>query len=176
MKIKISNFKSIDLAEIDLAPLTLLIGPPASGKSNLLDALALIGYFERFLLLDKEYQNNTSNLEPLTLISRFDKHDQLFRYHDLTRKVDIEVMDREKQEIFSIGFEGGRPLITLNNINIPWDLINLNLYINLIQDIRNSLNQASNGKLIGSRLYGYDRYGLATSTCTSAEIAAFTYV
>ncbi len=51
MKIKISNFKSIDLAEIDLAPLTLLLGPPVSGKSNLLDALAFAGFFSGELFL-----------------------------------------------------------------------------------------------------------------------------
>jgi len=127
LRIKIRNFKSIDSAEIDLVPLTLLLGPPASGKSNLLDALAFIGYFNRFLLLDKEYGNNTSNLEPPTLVLRFNEHEQLFRHHDLTKKVDIEITNGEKQTIFSIRFEGGKLFITIDNVNIPWDLRNLNL-------------------------------------------------
>jgi len=49
LKIKIKNFKSIRNAELELAPLTILIGPPASGKSNILDSIGLLGYFHRFL-------------------------------------------------------------------------------------------------------------------------------
>jgi len=173
LRIRIRNFKSINEAEIDLAPLTLLLGPPASGKSNLLDALAFIGYFNRFLLLDKEYGNNASNLEPPTLVLRFNEHEQLFRHHDLTKKVNIEITNREKQTVFSMHFEGGRFFITINNVDIPWDLRNLNLPPNSIQGIRNSLNQVAKDKLVESRLYGYDRYGLATSTCTTPAICGF---
>ena len=173
MRIRIRNFKSINEAEIDLAPLTLLLGPPASGKSNLLDALAFIGYFNRFLLLDKEYGNNASNLEPPTLVLRFNEHEQLFRHHDLTKKVNIEITNREKKTVFSMHFEGGRFFITINNVDIPWDLRNLNLPPNSIQGIRNSLNQVAKDKLVESRLYGYDRYGLATSTCTTPAICGF---
>ncbi len=173
MRIKIRNFKSIDLAEIDLAPLTLLLGPPASGKSNLLDALVFIGYFNRFLLLDKEYGNNASNLEPPTLVLRFSEHEQLFRHHDLTKKVNIEITNGEKHIVFSMRFEGGRFFITINNVNVPWDLRSLNLPPNSIQGIRNSLNQVAKDKLVESRLYGYDRYGLATSTCTTPVICGF---
>lgn len=173
MKIRISNFKSIDFAEIDLAPLTILLGPPASGKSNILDAIALTGYFNRFLLLDKEYGNNASNLEPPTLVLRFYEHGQLFRHHDLTRKVNIGIVNEGRETLFGIRFESGRLFVTVNNANIPWDLRNLNLPSNSIQGIRNALNQATKGNLIESRLYGYDRYGLATLTCTSPTICGF---
>ena len=173
LRIRIRNFKSIDLAEIDLAPLTLLLGPPASGKSNLLDALAFAGYFNRFLLLDREYGNSASNFEPPTLVLRFNVHEQLFRHHDLTKKVNIEITDGEKHTVFSMGFEGGRFLITINNVNIPWDLKNLSLAPNVIQGIRSSLSQVAKGKFVESRLYGYDRYGLASSTCTAPAICGF---
>ena len=36
------NFRSIEFAEIELSPLTVLVGPNASGKSNLLDVLRFI--------------------------------------------------------------------------------------------------------------------------------------
>jgi predicted ATPase len=36
------NFRSIEFAEMELSPLTVLVGPNASGKSNLLDALRFI--------------------------------------------------------------------------------------------------------------------------------------
>lgn len=173
MRIKISNFKSVDSAEINLAPLTLLLGPPASGKSNILDAIAFIGYFNRFLLLDKEYGNSAFNLEPLTLILRFDKHEQLFRNQDLTKRVGIEITEGEKQTVFSMYFEDGKLFIKINNVDIPWDLMNLNLQPISIQQIKNSINQSIGGEFIESRLYGYDRYGLATSTCISPFICGF---
>ena len=173
MRIGIWDFKSIDSVEIDLAPLTLLLGPPASGKSNILDAIALAGYFNRFLLLDKEYGNNTSNLEPPALVLRFNTHEQLFRHHDLTKKISIEIIDGGKPTIFRMRFEGGKFLITINGFNIPWDLRNLNIAQNNIQKIKISLNQVAKDKFVESRLYGYDRYGLATSICTSPAICGF---
>jgi len=69
--LRVSNFKSIEELELELAPLTILIGPPASGKSNILDSIALAGYFNRILLLNKEYGNVVSNLEPITVMARF---------------------------------------------------------------------------------------------------------
>ena len=36
------NFRSIEYAELELEPLTVLVGPNASGKSNLLDILGLL--------------------------------------------------------------------------------------------------------------------------------------
>jgi len=44
-KIKISNFRSIENAEVELAPLTVLYGPTASGKSSLLYALIVLKNF-----------------------------------------------------------------------------------------------------------------------------------
>ncbi|RZN44295.1 MAG: DUF2813 domain-containing protein, partial [Methanophagales archaeon ANME-1-THS] len=41
-KIKIGNFKSIEKLEIELAPLTIFVGPNASGKSNILEAIAIL--------------------------------------------------------------------------------------------------------------------------------------
>ncbi len=42
-KLRVKNFRSIRDAEIELGPLTALVGPNASGKSNLLDALRFVG-------------------------------------------------------------------------------------------------------------------------------------
>ena len=44
LKLRISGFKSIDKAELELRNLTLLIGPPDSGKSNTLEALGLLSF------------------------------------------------------------------------------------------------------------------------------------
>ncbi len=38
MRIIIENFKSVGRTELELGPVTFLIGPPAGGKSNIMDA------------------------------------------------------------------------------------------------------------------------------------------
>ncbi len=43
-KLLIRNFKSIVSAEIDCKRLNILIGPPNSGKSNILEAIGLLSY------------------------------------------------------------------------------------------------------------------------------------
>ena len=42
-KVWAKNFRSIEFAELELEPLTVLVGPNASGKSNLLDILGFLG-------------------------------------------------------------------------------------------------------------------------------------
>jgi len=79
MEVKIiRNFKSVGDASFELDKLTIFIGPPASGKSNIFDALAFIGYFNRLALLDREYGSSTANLEPLSTVARFQEPQQLF--------------------------------------------------------------------------------------------------
>ena len=41
-KVWAKNFRSIEHAELELDPLTVLVGPNASGKSNLLDILGFL--------------------------------------------------------------------------------------------------------------------------------------
>jgi predicted ATPase len=41
-KVWAKNFRSIEYAELELDPLTVLVGPNASGKSNLLDILGFL--------------------------------------------------------------------------------------------------------------------------------------
>ena len=42
-KVWAKNFRSIEFAELELDPLTVLVGPNASGKSNLMDILGFLG-------------------------------------------------------------------------------------------------------------------------------------
>ncbi len=42
-KVWARNFRSIEFAELELEPLTVLVGPNASGKSNLMDILGFLG-------------------------------------------------------------------------------------------------------------------------------------
>jgi len=169
---KIANFKSVESAELELAPVTILVGPPASGKSNILDAIALAGYFNRIMLLDKEYDNNAALLEPLTLIARFNAHEQLFTRYDLTGKIYIELQPSEGERLaVELQFRQGKFEVTVNDTLIPWDLVSTPTTPSAV---RNALSQAMKGKLlVEARLYGYDRYGLASTQCTTITLCGF---
>jgi len=155
LKILIRNFKSIRHVEIDLMPLTVLIGPPASGKSNILDALALIGYFNRLTLIDKEYSNNPNNLEQLNVISRFNEHRELFRYHRLTNEIQILIKNNNISVKLKIFYKKGRFTVSIDNIELQWDL-----KAHPPQQAVNTLRSINANKIVESRLYGFDRYGL----------------
>ncbi len=174
MKIKIENFKSIKNAELELAPLTILIGPPASGKSNILDALAFIGYFYRFLQLSNEYDNNTGNLEPLNVVLRIENVEQLFRYQDLSSTINITIEDKQASMLLKVFYEKGEPKIHINDTDILFDF---KRYMHLsVSNIINRLNIASkieNKMLIEARVYGYDRYGLTLSSCPDSLHCGF---
>ncbi len=47
VRLEVKGFKSLTSVGIDIAPVTVFIGPPASGKSNVLEALEVLGYFLR---------------------------------------------------------------------------------------------------------------------------------
>ncbi len=158
VKIVIENFKSIHHIEIDLAPLTIFIGPPASGKSNILDALALVGYLNRLTLINKEYGNNISYLEPLTTISRFNEHKELFRYHRLANDIQISVKNNNIDTRLKLFYTQGKFTLSINDVKVQWDLKvyaqqQLAQIANVLRNIRN--------RIIETRLYGFDRYGLA---------------
>ncbi|MEB3861686.1 MAG: AAA family ATPase [Desulfurococcales archaeon] len=67
MRVTVANFKSISELDMKLEDLTILIGPPSSGKSNILEALATMGYtiktlidpyIEGYSIKDKIYIGN----------------------------------------------------------------------------------------------------------------------
>ena len=121
LRVTIGNFKSIGRVKFNLAPLTILLGPPASGKSNILDAIAIAGYFNRLLFLDKEYDNNALNLEQPTLIARFDEHQHLFKYYNLAEGVLIDIAGTEARVKLEFFYKSGKLNVALNNVSIPWD-------------------------------------------------------
>lgn len=161
LKFEISSFKSIRYLSLDIAPVTLLIGPPASGKSNILDSIALLGYFERILRINEEYGDYGLNLESPSTITRFERHEQLFRYGNLAEKISMSLLRGDMQERINIYYEGGRLIMRVNDVDIPWDLQSTTT--DSMMAVKNALNTAvKNGMLLGSRLYGYDRYGLGS--------------
>jgi predicted ATPase len=161
-RIKIQNFKSIENLDMELAPVTLLIGPPACGKSNILEALTFAGYMSRLNVLDKEYGNVGTNLEPPQQILRFSSHEQFFKNYDLTRRVSVEIVGNKVKNVIELYYEKGQPRLKVNNILIPWVLSGLPG--DPMTAARNELKKAESvSPLIEAKLYGFDRYGLNMS-------------
>jgi hypothetical protein len=169
LKLLIENFKSVERLELGLDDLTVLIGPPASGKSNILDAIAVVGYFHRFKVLDREYGNSASNLEPLTMIGRFADIPQLARYSDISRPVRICISGDVNID-FSISYVSGAPRISINEKQAPWDLKTLRSdSMGEVQSFVKTLPP------LESRLYGFDRYGLGIQTCAQPHPCGLQY-
>jgi hypothetical protein len=159
LSIGVEGFKSVESVEFELGDLTILLGPPAAGKSNILDALGIVGYLHRFKLLDKEYANNASNLEPLTLIARFQEVSQLFRYNNISRPIRIRVSGNISLN-YEISYASGSLKVVVNEKPLPWDLHTLEY--GPMSELQNIAKQIP---ALETRLYGFDRHGLASGTC-----------
>jgi hypothetical protein len=169
LKLLVENFKSVERLKLVLNDLAVLIGPPASGKSNILDAIAVVGYFHRFKVLDREYGNSASNLEPLTMIGRFADIPQLARYSDISRPVRICISGDVNID-FSISYVSGAPRISINEKQAPWDLKTLRSdSMGEVQSFVKTLPP------LESRLYGFDRYGLGIQTCAQPHPCGLQY-
>jgi hypothetical protein len=158
-----NNIKSIESVKLDLGDLTILLGPSAAGKSNILDALGIVGYLHRFKLLDKEYANNALNLEPLTLIARFQEVSQLFRYNDISKPVRIRVSGNISLN-YEISYVSGSLKVIVNEKPLPWDLCTLRP--DPMGELQNISKQIP---ILETRLYGFDPYGLAIGTCINPQ-------
>ena len=55
-KATIDNYKSIETLQLNIKPVTVLIGPPNSGKSNILEALYIAGLPGKLYMAQKEYE------------------------------------------------------------------------------------------------------------------------
>jgi hypothetical protein len=159
LSVRIEGFKSIESVEFELGDLTILLGPPAAGKSNMLDALGVVGYLHRFRLLDREYGNNAANLEPLTLIARFNEIPQLFRYGDIGRQIRVGISGDIALN-YEVSFASGSPRVIVNEKLLTWDL--LTLRPDPMSELQNVVKQL---QVFETRLYGFDRYGLASGIC-----------
>ncbi len=110
MEAVISNYKSIRKVQMELGRVTVLLGPPAAGKSNLLEAIALATYFDRFALY--------SDVEPLARLVKTDDVRGLFLYYDNTKTVQISIDGGEWRRSLRMYVQKGLRL-ELNGSEVP---------------------------------------------------------
>jgi recombinational DNA repair ATPase RecF len=81
VEVFMSHCKSIEKVQMKLGRVTVLLGPPAAGKSNVLEAIALATYFDRYVFYVKSV--------PLYRLVRTTDVSALFTFYDLTKTVEI---------------------------------------------------------------------------------------
>jgi predicted ATPase len=151
MEITISRYKSIEKAQMELGRVTVLLGPPAAGKSNLLEAMALATYFDRFALY--------SDVEPLSRLVRTDDMRGLFLRYS-TKAVEVGIDGGVWRRLLRIYSQKGLRL-ELNGVDVPvvpssrsphfsYDGIGYAINeIKLLEPLRES---------VAARLYSFDRF------------------
>ncbi len=156
MEVSISHYKSIEKAQMKLGKVTVLLGPPAAGKSNVLEAIALATYFDRYAFYDKG--------EPLSKLVRTDDVSDLFTFYDLTKAVEINLGTDELRRSLRIYFQKGLRL-ELNNTEVPIKESDRTHYLFSysgrqyqvdLDGIKNLLGGL--GEKVVARLYGFDRF------------------
>jgi hypothetical protein len=153
LKLSVKNFKSIKDVELKLTPITVLIGPPAAGKSNLLDAIVLLGYLDRFMFLE-EYGNNASYMENPLEITRASEVLDYFRYFNSMERISLTLEVEKAVRNLEAYFEAGSLKLELNNVKIPWSF---GLRSDLMGEVRNAVAQAVK-ELLNIRIYSFDRF------------------
>jgi len=168
MEISISNYKSIKKVRMKLGRVTILLGPPAVGKSNVLEAIALATYFDRYAL----YVEGA----PLSKLIR-DSAKHLFY---MSKTIDINLYAGEWRRSLRISALG--PDLELNNTIVP---INTNCLLDTDYlftyngqrycfdkfKIKDLLKASEN---VLSMLYGFDRFrdDIVNSMLNGAEVEA----
>ena len=167
----IDNYKSIEHLEFELNRVTVLIGPPASGKSNILEAIAFVGYPWR--LTQKVIYGQPQNVRPLlNRIIKSQDINSIFSRGTVTRDLRIEISktpETKSEEVkgikLNIGYKSGRLCITYCGIDITH---------NVISCISTPPQQWLETQLpiFEARLYSYDRYEFTTSILQRGNLAS----
>jgi energy-coupling factor transporter ATP-binding protein EcfA2 len=160
VEVSISHYKSIEKAQMKLGKVTVLLGPPAAGKSNVLEAIALATYFDRYAFyIDRV---------PLFRLVRTDDVSDLFTFYDLTKTVEININTDEWRRSLRIYFQKGLRL-ELNGVEVPikgyLKVPDRSLYLFSYRGNEYGIDPDRVSKLLGvlgekvvARLYGFDRF------------------
>jgi hypothetical protein len=134
-----------------LGRVTVLLGPPAAGKSNLLEAIALATYFDRYVFY--------SDMEPLVRLVRTNDLRGLFTYYDAAKAVEVGIDSNERRRSLRIYFQKGLRL-ELNGVDIPIAPSSSPhfSYDGIGYEIADKVKLLEAGEGIMARLYGFDRF------------------
>jgi len=120
-KIKISHFRSIEKAELEIAPLTVLYGPTAGGKSSLLYGLFVL---KNVIVNPNQHSDSFFNLGFVNLGG----FEECVFNHEKERSVEIRLFIEEGEYGISLGkdfaeFFLNSPIIEMNaKVSIPYPL------------------------------------------------------
>jgi len=110
VEVSISHYKSIEKAQMKLGKVTVLLGSPAAGESNVLEAIALATYFDQYAFnIDRQ---------PLYRLVRTADVSDLFTFYDLTKTVEVSVGTGEWRRSLRIYLRKGLRL-ELNDTEVP---------------------------------------------------------
>jgi hypothetical protein len=152
VEVSISHYKSIEKVQMKLGKVTVLLGPPAAGKSNVLEAIALATYFDRFAFY--------SDVEPLSKLVRTEDIRGLFQHYDATKAVEVGIDGGEWRRLLRIYFQKNLRL-ELNGADVPITPSSRSPQF-LYNGVGYAINEAKLLELLreraAARLYGFDRF------------------
>jgi len=161
MKVKIENFKSVKSVELQLDNVTILLGPPSAGKSNILEALALAGYVSR--LRFKELYGSPKRVYPLPReIIRLREFEDLFFFREVHRAIEITTFidDCSVSHVFKL--KDGRLTYHIGDHDLS-EFISIALNPVVASSFSQWPSLPLDVKLLDARLYGFDRFALSRS-------------
>jgi len=173
MEISITNFKSIGKAQVKLGRATVLLGPPAAGKSNLLETIAFATYFDRYAFYD--------DVEPLPRLVRTDNIRCVFTQCNTSKLVEIGIGADGRRRTLRLRLFQNWPRLELNHAEVPIKeggnasyLFSYSgrLYQAHISGVKDMIRGLEEKVL--ARLYGFDRFkdSIVNSMVNGVEVEA----
>lgn len=184
LHVTIEGYKTIEKLSMSLKPVTILVGPPSSGKSNILEALALLGYPGRLMaaLRDTGSLETVCNIEPAPgRLLRANKPYELFPWMEPVRPIRISANTGAASLAMEVRFQSGQLTLTLLDsflelsgrpAEIPLDVENNFICpdraVRRRTEVEREVRRLSEAPVPGigrplrlySRLYGYERFNL----------------
>ncbi|NPB00494.1 MAG: ATP-binding protein [Crenarchaeota archaeon] len=161
MHIVINNYKSIESIDLELSRVTIFLGPPAAGKSNILEAIALAGYPWRLSQQDiyVEPRNIRPTLQSILRTSpQLSDIDVIFPRFDFTRVFEIEISNDNYLIKFSIKYENNKLRVDYCNHDIT------DVFLECLTHIPDRWI-TDTLPVFESRLYSFDRYQYVKERC-----------
>lgn len=130
----LENFKSIKTADVEFAPLTVIVGMNSSGKSSLIQSILLMAQNARTSLLNRELSNRSLDLNgALVGLGTFQEivNEKAGGKHQMHKKIEIGgcigIEEEERRVIFGRGSKLPRPTVDFKykqeNQELAWNIV-----------------------------------------------------